>query len=128
MIKRNGKGQFDKGNVSGNAGKGRPLKKNTFADAARELLLSDKIDIQIEFSNKEKKEISISCNQNFQYLLIAILINEGISGNIQAIRELINRAFGKPVQPIELETNERIKFTGENAEEFLLNELKRGKN
>ncbi len=49
-------------------------------------------------------------------------------GNSWAFHYIADRTEGKPIQKIELETEERIPFDGNNAEEFLLHELKRGKN
>lgn len=86
---------------------GRPTLIHTFANTAREILSSNKLDVSYTYPSKEDgnpitKNIHLETTQNFHHGLVSALLTEGLSGNIQAARELINRTEGLPKQTVAL--------------------------
>ena len=78
---------------------GRPSNVNTFSNTARELLAADEINITWSLNGKPKT-LNVKGNKDFYHGLVAALIMEGLKGNVQAIRELVDRTEGKPLQTI----------------------------
>lgn len=94
--------------VSGNP-KGRPKKERCFSDIARQLLASKKIDIEYSFPKEGKlvtSKMHMESSDSMYHSLAAALIREGMAGNVNAIRELIDRTEGKAIQFIEQENPE----------------------
>lgn len=88
---------FTKG-VSGNPN-GRPRREKTYQTAARELLASNEIKITFNVRNGSevvKKTIDISSDHNMYYALAATMIIEGLKGNHQAVKDMIDRTEGRP--------------------------------
>ena len=87
---------------SGNP-KGRPKKENTFSDTARDLLAATSIDISWTITDAKgthKKNLKLESTKTMHHGIAAALIVESLKGNVQAVREIINRVEGKAVQPI----------------------------
>ena len=87
---------------------GRKTKEHTFSDTAREMLASNHIEVTwtTEATGKKgsgEKTITIETKKSFYHHLVAVLIMEGMRGNMVAIRELINNTEGK--LPIINQTN-----------------------
>ena len=87
---------------------GRKKKEHTFSDTAREMLASNHIEVTwtTEATGKKgsgEKTITIETKKSFYHHLVAVLIMEGMRGNMVAIRELINNTEGK--LPIINQTN-----------------------
>jgi len=84
---------------------GRPKKENTFSDICRELLQSKEIDITYTFPKKGTMVTShmhMSSDKTMNHSLAAVLIKEGMGGNVKAIQEIIDRTDGKPKQTVDL--------------------------
>jgi len=81
---------------SGNP-KGRPPKAKAFAETVRELLAADSITVSWSIGFQHKT-LNLKTDASFYHVLAAVLINEGLKGNIQAVRELIDRTEGKAIQ------------------------------
>jgi hypothetical protein len=86
---------------------GRPTLIHTFANTAREILSSNKLDVSYTYPGKDGKDpvtknIHLETTVNFHHGLVSALLSEGLSGNIQAARELINRTEGLPKQTVAL--------------------------
>jgi len=110
--------------VSGNP-EGRPKKENTFSDICRELLQSKEIDITYTFPKKGQMVTShmhMQSDKTMNHSLAAVLIKEGMSGNVKAIQEIIDRTDGKPKQTIDLgfdamKIKTALNLSAENAPE-----------
>jgi hypothetical protein len=77
---------------------GRPKKENTFSDIARALLSSKSIDITYTFPKDGEivtSKMQITSDNTFNHALAVALIKEGMGGNVQAIKELVDRTEGK---------------------------------
>ena len=101
--KRNAKGQLEKG-YSGNP-KGRPPKEKSFSDTARRLLNATELDIDLiteKDGEKKVEKVKFTANQGLYHALVCALLKEGMRGNVQAIRELIDRADGKVREKVDL--------------------------
>jgi hypothetical protein len=88
--------KFAKG-VSGNPN-GRPKKERCFSDIARQMLASKKMDITYTFPKDGKlvtSRVSIDSDKTIYHGLCAALVREGMGGNVQAIKELVDRTEGK---------------------------------
>ena len=88
---------------SGNP-KGRPKKGKTFSETARALMAAKKIDIIYSFPSDGKqktKTLHIDSGKSVYHGLVAALISEGMKGNVQAIKELVDRAEGKAKEHID---------------------------
>lgn len=93
---KGGKHLFKKGE-SGNP-KGRPKKEKCFSDIARQLLSAKKLNIEYTFPKDGKEvtaRVSITSDKTIYHGLCAALVREGMGGNVQAIKELIDRTEGK---------------------------------
>lgn len=88
--------------VKGKSGNpnGRPPVKRSFSDAVKQLLDAKSMTITWEV-NGQKKKLNVKSNKNMAHGLAAALITEGIKGNVNATRELVDRAEGKPQQAID---------------------------
>jgi len=105
---------------------GRPPKEKTFSDTARMLLSATTIDITLTDGKGKEKRIFLKSTKNFYHGLVAALIVEGLKGNVNAIKELIDRAEGRPPQAISLgvgvlEAVDRQRLN--TAEEMCVNDL-----
>lgn len=86
---------------------GRPTLIHTFSNTAREILSSKKLDVSYTYPGKDggkpvTKNIHLETTVNFHHGLVSALLSEGLSGNIQAAKELINRTEGLPKQTVAL--------------------------
>lgn len=91
-------------------GVGRPKKENTFSDIAREMLKSKKIDIQYTFPKNGKmitSSMHMEADKTMNHSLAAVLIKEGMSGNVKAIQEIIDRVEGKPSQKLDITSKDK---------------------
>ena len=91
--------------ISGNPN-GRPKKSTSWSEIANDLL--DSSEIMIVYSTTKKTEdlhIKVEKNKTIRHAIVSALINEAMSGNIQAIKELYDRTEGKPAQKLEVEQN-----------------------
>ena len=89
--------------TSGNPN-GRPKKSTSWSEIANDLL--DSSEIMIVYTSSKKTEdlhIKVEKNKTIRHAIVSALINEAMSGNITAIRELYDRTEGKPAQKIEVE-------------------------
>ena len=89
--------QFKPGQ-SGNP-KGRRPNEKTFSDTARELMQATSIDVSWTINGKTKT-LQLKSTKNMHYGMAAALIMESLKGNVNAIREIVNRIEGKAVQTI----------------------------
>jgi hypothetical protein len=92
---------------SGNP-KGRPKKEKCFSDIARQMLASKKMDITYTFPKDGKlvtSRVSIDSDKTIYHGLCAALVREGMGGNVQAIKELVDRTDGKAREFIDHTTN-----------------------
>jgi len=90
-------GMFKPGQ-SGNP-KGRPPLEHTFSDTARELMQATSIDVSWTINGKTKS-LQLKSTKNMHYGMAAALIMESLKGNVNAIREIVNRVEGKAIQTI----------------------------
>jgi len=101
MKKPRGPGKpFEKGYKGG---PGRPRKEDCFGDIAREMLTGSDIDIKIKNgATGKERTISISASRSFRHGIIAAMIIESLQGNMQAAKELMDRADGKVTERMEI--------------------------
>lgn len=91
---------------SGNP-KGRKKGVLFFSEVARNLLQAKKIDITYSFPKDGamiRSHMHMESTHSIAHSLVAALIKEGMGGNVQAIRELIDRTQGKSVESIDMTT------------------------
>ena len=92
--------------VKGQSGNpnGRPKKSTSWSEIANDLLDSNEIMI-VYSTSKETKDLHLKVDKNktIRHAIVSALINEAMSGNIQAIKELYDRTEGKPAQKLEIE-------------------------
>lgn len=94
---------------------GRPKLENTFSHIARELLQAKKIDITYTFPKNGtmvKRSMHMESDKSMNHSLAAVLIKEGMAGNVRAIQEIIDRTEGKPNQKVDI-TTQGDKITNE---------------
>ena len=83
---------------------GRPKKSTSWSEIANSLLDSSEILIVYTTSKgTEDLHIKVDKNKTIRHAIVSSLINEAMSGNISAIKELYDRTEGKPAQKIEVE-------------------------
>ena len=102
--KRKPDGTFGPGNNANPHG--RPLKKNTFSDIARALLEAREINIEYTFPKAGQmvtSKLHMESDSTINHSLIAALIKEGLDGNVNAIKELIDRTEGKAIETVKHE-------------------------
>ena len=107
---------FAKGQ-SGNPN-GRPKKEKCFGDNARELLQATELHIELTLASGKKKVIGLTSTKNFYHGLVGALIVEGLQGNVQAIKELIDRADGKVPDKIDMNAHMHDE-RGAQVDEFM---------
>lgn len=106
-VKKRGLVPAWKKGQSGNP-KGRPKKGKAFSDIARQLLSAKKIDIRftVPINGEFKtKRLYVDSDKSVYHGLVGVLISEGLKGNVQAIKELIDRAEGKAREFVDHTTN-----------------------
>ena len=104
---------------------GRKPNVKCFSDIARQLLKAKKIDIEYTYPKAGKQfhaSMHIDSDKTMYHSLIAALLKEGLGGNVQAIKELIDRTDGKVKQivGIDFDTNMvqmALNLNAENAPE-----------
>jgi len=99
---------------------GRPPIEKTFSAVAREMLSAQEITISWAVNHGEKHR-TLKAAPSFNHALAAVLIMEGLDGNVRAISELIDRTEGKPLQAAIVETKEAAKndpFDGLTVDEL----------
>lgn len=88
---------------------GRPKKEHCFTDIARQLLGSKKINIEYTFTQvngtEKTAKFCMESDRPIYHGLVCALIKEGMGGNVQAIKELIDRTEGKARESIDHTTN-----------------------
>jgi len=114
--------QFKKGQ-SGNPSGRKPMTRN-IPGILRKIGQEEPPD---QILTKMKKMFPRVRNMTFLEAVQRYVYIFALKGDSWAVQYIADRTEGKPVQKIEVDTETRIPFTGENAEEFLLNELKRDK-
>ena len=97
-----------KGEASRNP-KGRPKKEHTFSDTARELLSASDIKVTWIVNGKEKI-LTIKSDNNMHHGMVAVLIMESLKGNVQAVKELIDRTEGKATENRKVDSNVTISW------------------
>jgi hypothetical protein len=93
---------FQKGQ-SGNPN-GRPKKEHCFSDIARQILSAKKLDIEYTFPSGGTMKLSkvhLESDKTFYHSLVCALLKEGLDGNVQAVKELIDRTEGKAIESID---------------------------
>jgi len=85
---------------------GRPPIEKTFSTAAREMLQAQEITISWAVGYAQKQR-TLKAAPSFNHVLAAVLIMEGLDGNVRAISELLDRTEGKPVQMNILNTEQK---------------------
>ena len=107
---------------SGNP-KGRPKKEHTFSDTARELMAANSIDVSWTIvdgnGQKKTKTLQLKSTKNMHYGTAAALIVEALKGNVNALREIINRTEGKAVQKVEADLKGDIHLHFDKEDEEL---------
>lgn len=105
---------------------GRPENHRAFGPTAKELLSSNNIEIKMNI-NGNTKELKITSDKNIYYAIVCALIHEALGGNIQAIKELLDRTEGTSKQTLELNGNIRIENKHKNAVKIMdrFNELEK---
>ena len=82
--------------------KGRPKKGDAWADIYNNILDSDEINLIIKRGD-EKEEIKIETEQrSMRYALGIALLQAGLDGNVNAIKELSDRTIGKAPQTVKV--------------------------
>jgi hypothetical protein len=82
---------------------GRPKKDKCFGDIAREMMDSKEIEISLTLPSGVVKKIGIKSDKTIKQSIIAAMIREAMTGNMQAAKELIDRVDGKVTEKIRLE-------------------------
>lgn len=95
--------------TSGNPN-GRPKKGEAYSEVVRELLNSDEINIDF-IINGEKKNVTMTSTKSLYYVVCTAMIYQAIKGNVQAAKELIDRADGKVKDKVELSGRLRHDYT-----------------
>lgn len=99
-VKRNNKGQFDKGECGNPAGK--PPGSKSVNDTLRTMMDSSRIDIVLTTQNLQGEQsvrclkINVADKQSMKQAVAAALICEAMGGNVRAAREIYDRIDGKP--------------------------------
>jgi hypothetical protein len=94
--------------ISGNPN-GRPKKEKAFSEIARNLLASNKIDIEYTFPSggtMKTAKVHLESTKTIYHGLVAALVKEGMEGNVQAIKELIDRTEGKAHESVAMTFND----------------------
>ena len=84
---------------------GRPKKADTFSDIARTLLSAKEIHIEYSYPKAGKlinSKLNITSDNTINHSLVAALVKEGMDGNVNAIKELIDRTEGRALQMVNL--------------------------
>ena len=106
---------------------GRPKLEKTFSHIAREMLKSKVIDITYTFPKDgvmRTSKMHMESDKTMNHSLAAVLIKEGMAGNVKAIQEIIDRTEGKPNQKVDITTNNEslnkpcYSFEGKDPEEL----------
>lgn len=107
--------------------KGTPGKSVT--KVLKELLAEKIADVEIILTNekgeKKIKKLKLETKGDFNSALAVILLQKALSGDLQALRELLDRTEGKPLQKVEqsIDTVPKINIIVEN--EDTVNEVKK---
>lgn len=99
---------------SGNP-KGRPPMEKCFSDTARLILNATELNIDLIVETNGKKrvnKIAYKAKRGFYHALVCALLKEGMSGNVQAIKELIDRSDGKVKEMIETHQTQVLEIIG----------------
>jgi hypothetical protein len=94
---------------------GAPRKEERFSEAARRMLAAREVDITYSFPKDGQlitKKLHIQSDKTINDSLVAALVKEGMDGNVQAIKELVDRIEGKARESIDHTTKgEKIQQT-----------------
>ena len=96
---------FKKGK-SGNP-RGRIKNEVAISELTRKLLESKEIKVEYSFPKDGvmvKKQMYLECDRPLNDLMIFQLINQGMDGDIAAIREVLDRGYGKAPQHTDITT------------------------
>lgn len=87
---------------------GRPKKGNAWADIREELLSASKIRLSLTSSDKDGNDrtrildLSTDAEKTFRHAVLVRQIQNALSGDDDAIRDLMDREEGKPRQAVDL--------------------------
>ncbi len=93
--------------ISGNPD-GRPKKHNAWADIRNELLAASKISLSLTVPDKDGNfksvtyELGVGDEKTFRHAILTREIGKALAGDIDAIRDLMDREEGKPRQAVDL--------------------------
>ncbi len=90
-LKKEGKSK--RGGLRSGAGRRPDLNKQTLAEVKARIAGHAAVEIEVTKSGKMVRILRIEA-------LLDILFREGMKGNIQAIKEYLDRQIGKAIQPI----------------------------
>jgi len=99
---------FEKGK-SGNPN-GRPKKGSAWADIYNEILDSSIITMTLEIDGQIiQRSLKVQDNKTMRYALGVKLLEEGLTGNVQAIKEMSDRTEGKPRDKVQISDDDNNK-------------------
>ena len=87
---------------------GRPKKGNAWADIRNELLSASKINLSLTIPDKDGNfkqvvfELGVGEEKTFRHAILTREIGKALAGDIDAIRDLMDREDGKPRQAVDL--------------------------
>ena len=87
---------------------GRPKKDKCFGDIAREMMDSKEIEISLTLPSGVVKKIGIKSDKTIKQSIIAAMIREAMTGNLQAAKELIDRVDGKVTEKIDVKNSHGV--------------------
>jgi hypothetical protein len=87
---------------------GRPRKGNAWADIRNELLAASKITLTLTIPDKDGNfkpvtfELGVNDEKSFRHAILIREISKALGGDIDAMKDLMDREEGKPSQSINL--------------------------
>jgi hypothetical protein len=90
---------------------GRPKKENCPADIARQILESKSIDLTITFPDGKKKNLSLTSDQSLLYAGLSAVMRKGLAGDVQALKEILDRGYGKVLDKLQVESDGKVNIT-----------------
>jgi hypothetical protein len=90
---------------------GRPKLQNCSADIARQILESKSIDLTITFPDGKKKNLSLTSDQSLLYDGLSAVMRKGLAGDVQALKEILDRGYGKVLDKLQVESDGKVNIT-----------------